>query len=395
MNELEELIQALCPKGVEYKSFDEISMRLRGMSGVSKKWYGSGNCRFIEYKNAYDNLKIDVHQLPFATVKKLDTQIVLKQGDILFTSASETPNECAISSVIEDSIENGIFLDDHLFGIRLREKNINPIYLNYYCHTNEFRKKVYRTVRGVTRFYVSLPDFMKIDIPIPPLPVQEEIVRILDNFTELTAELTTELTARKKQYEYYRDALLTFNKNVEYIKISDTDLVNIKRGIRVVKGQLSDKNHIPVFQNSLTPLGFYDRYNVNSDTTFVIVAGAAGEIGFSDVNFWAADDCFYFETSKGYLNKFLYYVLMKNKLVLQSKVRKASIPRLSRIAIEQVQIPIISLKEQQRIVDILDRFDKLCNDITEGLPAEIEARQKQYEYYRDKLLTFKSLEEVK
>ena len=221
----------------------------------------------------------------------------------------------------------------------------------------------------------------------------------MDNFTELTAgltaELTAELTARKKQYEYYRDALLTFNDSVEYTKIKDTDLIKICRGIRVVKEQLNESNPIPVYQNSLTPLGFHNIYNVNADTSFVIAAGAAGEIGYSNINFWAADDCFYFETSGDFLNKFLYYILLKNKFLLHSKVRKASIPRLSRQAIEQLKIPIIPMEQQQRIVDILDRFDKLCNDISEGLPAEIEARQKQYEYYRDKLLTFKQLEEEK
>lgn len=184
------------------------------MTGVSNKWKENGNCRFIEYMNAYKNLKIKVQQLPLATVKKLE-QNTLKKGDILLTSASETPDECAISSVIEDEIQDNVFLDDHLFGLRLKEEfneKINTIFINYYMHTRKFRRCVNKTVRGVTRFYISVSDFMNICIPVPPLEVQDEIVRILDDFTLLSAELSAELKARQKQYEYYKDKILTFKE---------------------------------------------------------------------------------------------------------------------------------------------------------------------------------------
>jgi type I restriction enzyme S subunit len=146
-----------------------------------------------------------------------------------------------------------------------------------------------------------------------------------------------------------------------------------------------------VYQNSLAPMGYYDKYNCDANTTYVISAGAAGEIGFCDKNFWAADDCLVFSNPNGVINKYIYYFLLTKKNFICSNVRSASVPRLSRTVIENLQIPLLPLDKQQRIVDILDRFDTLCNDISSGLPAEIEARQKQYEYYRDKLLTFKEL----
>ena len=189
MSKLEELIQKLCPNGVEYKTFEDFSIQLTGMSGVSNKWAETGNCVFIDYMNAYTHLKIDTTLIKKATVKNL-RQTILQKGDILFTSASEVPDECAISSVIENDIQDGVFLDDHLFGIRILEKyrtEINSTFLNYYFRGIEFRKIVQKAVRGVTRFYISKKDFMKIKIPIPPIEVQEEIVRILDKFTELTA----------------------------------------------------------------------------------------------------------------------------------------------------------------------------------------------------------------
>ena len=158
-----------------------------------------------------------------------------------------------------------------------------------------------------------------------------------------------------------------------------------------MKKQLSTNCGYPVYQNSLTPLGFYDHFNCPKNTTYVISAGAAGEIGYSNVPFWAADDCLHIECPKYLNSRFLYYALMCQQKSIYSKVRKASIPRLSKTVIENIIIPLPSVEEQNRIVDILDRFDALCNDISAGLPAEIEARQKQYEHYRDKLLTFKEL----
>jgi type I restriction enzyme S subunit len=223
--------------------------------------------------------------------------------------------------------------------------------------------------------------------------VQREIVRILDNFTELAAELTAELTAelaaRKKQYEYYRDLLLMFGDEVPRVKLGH--ITTITRGVRVVKRQLSEIGTYPVFQNSVTPLGYYEKNNYPKNTVFVIGAGAAGEIGYSKVDFWAADDCFCLTCSDILQSRFLYYALLCQKDYLLSRVRRASVPRLARSVIEELIIPVPPLKEQERIVAILDHFDALCNDLTSGIPAEIEARQKQYEYYRDKLLTFKEV----
>ncbi|WP_455648324.1 restriction endonuclease subunit S [Lonepinella koalarum] len=139
---------------------------------------------------------------------------------------------------------------------------------------------------------------------------------------------------------------------------------------------------------SLTPLGFYDAFNVKADTTIIISVGAAGDIAYSDRDFGAADDVFVLNTPENLSSKFLYYALMNQQNKLYQQVRRASIPRLSRESVERIKIPIPDLSEQQRIVAILDKFDTLVNSLTEGLPKEIELRQKQYEYYRGLLLDF-------
>ena len=231
-----------------------------------------------------------------------------------------------------------------------------------------------------------------LEIPVPPLEVQNEIVQILDKFTSLEAELEAELEARRKQYEYYRDSLLNFGDDVEWKTLGDVSTIN--RGIRVTRDMLDAEGSIPVYQNALSPLGYFDKSNRIKDTTFVISAGAAGQIGYSGIDFWAADDCFTFDDTKGIISKYIFYFLQTKQTFIDSRVRRGSIPRISRDVFAKISIPIPSLETQKYIVSILDRFESLCNDITSGLPAEIEARHKQYEYYRDKLLTFKRKEAV-
>ena len=141
-------------------------------------------------------------------------------------------------------------------------------------------------------------------------------------------------------------------------------------------------------------MGYYECFNRAGKETYVISAGAAGEIGYCEEQFWAADDCLVFDNLKGVKNKYIYYSLKNKTEYIHRNVRKASIPRLSRDVIEKIVIQLPTEERQNEIIDFLDRFDAICNDISEGLPAEIEARQKQYEYYRDKLLSFKEISQL-
>ncbi len=157
----------------------------------------------------------------------------------------------------------------------------------------------------------------------------------------------------------------------------------IKRGERVVKRDLLATGRHPVYQNCLTPMGYYNISNFPANTPFIIVGGAAGEIGYSDVDFWAADDCVCLSGNKNILNRYVFHFLLSRKKYIKSNVRKASIPRLSRAVIENLSIPIPPLEIQREIVRILDSFTLLTAELT----AELIARKKQYEFYRDKLLT--------
>ena len=173
---------------------------------------------------------------------------------------------------------------------------------------------------------------------------------------------------------------------VDYKKLGET--LKIERGVRVVKSQLTTQGIYPVYQNSLTPMGYYDKFNFSAETAFIIGAGSAGEIGYSNTDFWAADDCYCLICNENLNSRYLYHCLLNNSGYITSKVRKASIPRLSRGVIESLQIPLPALPVQREIVRVLDSFTLYSAELT----AELTARRKQYEFYRDKLLTFEQPE---
>ena len=166
------------------------------------------------------------------------------------------------------------------------------------------------------------------------------------------------------------------------------EVCDILRGKRVTKKELSDEGKYAVFQNSMIPLGHYHKSNVSGDTTFVICAGSAGEIGYSKEDFWAADDVYYFACPNHIISKYLYYFLCTKQSQILQQVRKASIPRLSKQSLEKLLFPLPPLRVQARIVEILDKFTQLEAELEAELKAELKARKKQYAYYRDQLLNF-------
>ena len=175
---------------------------------------------------------------------------------------------------------------------------------------------------------------------------------------------------------------------VEWKKLGE--ICELERGVRVIKKDLQEEGLIPVYQNSLTPLGYFDKSNYPANTPFVICAGAAGEIGFCNKPFWAADDCTCILCSSSVNKKFIYYCLLVKQHTLKSQVRKASVPRLSKEVIGKLIVPIPSMSEQERVVGILDTFISSIDN----LKQQIVQRRKQYEYYRDQLLNLEGKERV-
>lgn len=294
-------------------------------------------------------------------------EYIVKQGDILVGMDGEFNLEKwnDIDSLLNQRVA------------RIKEVSSKSIKGYLYHILGPIFKKIEKEISGGSVKHLSVKIINSISIPLPHIKVQEEIVEILDSFTNLIDALNGELSLRQNQFEYYREKLLTFDDNINCI------YVNPKRGKRVVKSELDDNNKYPVYQNSIEALGYYDKVNRRANLTFVICAGAAGEIGYSYTDFWAADDCFTIEHDN-LLDKYVYYYLYNKKSYLKSQVRKASVPRLSKSVISNLTFPCPSLDIQKSIVEKLDAFESLISSLKE----EIALRQKQYEYYREKLLTF-------
>ncbi|MDI3537247.1 MAG: type restriction enzyme subunit [Eubacteriaceae bacterium] len=250
--------------------------------------------------------------------------------------------------------------------------------------------------------------YSEIKIPVPPLPVQHEIVRILDNFTNLTAELTAELTARKKQYEYYQNQLLTFD-NCQYFSLEELCYIvdyrgktpkKVERGIFLVTaknirfGYIDyDKSQEFIAKNDYENV--MRRGKVQLGDVLITTEAPCGNIALVDREDVAlAQRVIKYRPKDNRIDSvFLKYILMGDEF--QSKLMSAAtggtVKGIKGSKLHKLSIPVPDIEIQKEIVYILEKFNTLCNDISTGLPAEIEARRKQYEYYRDKLLTFKEL----
>ena len=407
MTKLERLMEQLCSNGVEYRKLGELGTFYGGITGKSKEDFKEGNAKFITYKNVYANPALQVDVPDRVRIGKKENQRTLEYGDVIFTGSSETPDECGISSVVTTKSDEKIYLNSFCFFFRFNDKTtLLPDFSKHLFRSNNLRYQIGKTASGVTRFNVSKDRMKKVCIPIPPLEVQAEIVRILDTFTELTTklttELTTELTNRKKQYEYYRDRLLTFGEDVKWKTLGDIGKVSMCK--RIMKNETSSDGEVPFYKigtfgkepDAFISFETFEKYrkSYSYPNKGDILISAAGTIGrtvvfdgepsyFQDSNIvWISND----ETKV--TNRFLYYWYQTNPWKASTG---GTIARLYNDNISKAKVPVLPIEEQNRVVTILDRFDKLYNDISEGLPAEIKERQKQYEYYRDKLLAFEEI----
>ena len=386
MSRLDELIAELCPDGVEYKSVGEIANISRGKV-MSKDFLKENSGIYPVYSSQTENNG----QLGAISAYMFDGKYL--------TWTTDGANAGTVF------YREGKFSVTNVFGvIDVNDSNVNVRFL-YFVLNREAPSYVNR---GMGNPKLMSNVMIKIKVPVPPLEVQREIVRILDNFTELTAELQAELQARKKQYEYYNNILLSFD-NAEYKTLEELcDIVdyrgktprkvddgiflvtakNIRKGFidyDKSKEYISPEDYDEVMHRGLPKIG---------DVLITTEAPCGNVAQIDNENIALAQRVIKYRPKSNNLNStFLKYVLLGKEF--QDKLERAAtggtVKGIKGSKLHQLTIPVPSIEEQEHIVAILDRFDTLCNDISEGLPAEIEARQKQYEYYRDKLLTFTQL----
>lgn len=385
MSRIDDLIAEYCPNGVERKPLGAIAKLYRG-NGLQKKDFTDKGIGCIHYGQIYTRYDTFTSQtISFVDKKLADKLLKVHPNDLIVTATSENLEDvCKAVAWLGGS---DIVTGGHSIVVRHHQ---NAKYLSYYFQTLDFfqRKRAY--VHGTKVMEIKKDDLAKIVVPVPPLPVQEEIVRILDSFSSLEAELEAELEARRKQYAYYRNELLTFDRErVQWLKLGEAAFIN--KGTYITKKQVIPGN-IPVILGGVEPA--YWHSESNHDGEGIVISRSGANAGFA--SYWNepifVSDGFVLDATPGIDMRFLFHVLKKQQAKLHSMKRGSGVPHInSKMLANNVAIPVPPLEEQQHVVSILDRFDKLTNDLSSGLPAEIEARRKQYEYYRDRLLSFDEL----
>ena len=419
MSKLQELINKLCPNGVEFKPLGEVFEMRNGYTPSKNNpdfWEG-GTIPWFRMDDIRENGRILSDSIQHITPSAIKGKGLFEANSFILATTA-TIGEHAL--IIADSLANQQFTN-----LKVRKSLSNLLvtkFIYYYMFIVDDFCKRNTNVSGFAS--VDMDKLKKMPFPVPPIEVQEEIVRILDSFSDYAAELQAELQARKQQYEYYRNLLLTFNPSaygcgtddeqkdgvttweghnykIQWKKLGE--IGNICMCKRILKHQTNTKSGIPFYK-----IGTFGKVadSYISEDLFMeykkkysfpqkgeILISASGTIGraviydgedayFQDSNIvWINND------ESMVLNKYLYYFYQ----IVDWNVEGGTIKRLYNTNLSNTPIPLPPLELQEKIVAILDRFETLVNDLTNGLPAEIAAVKDQYEYYRNKLLTFKKL----
>ena len=405
MSKLDELIRGLCPDGVEYKTLGEIAVDIYRGAGITRDQVTAEGTPCVRYGEIYTTYGVWFDKCVSHTDEsKLLSKKYFEHGDILFAITGESVDDiakCCVYIGHEKCLAGG--------DIVVLKHNQNPKYLSYALATTDARQQKSKGKVKSKVVHSSVPAIREIKVPVPPIEVQCEIVRILDNFTNLTAELTAELTARKTQYAYYRDNLLTTKPQWNHVKILDmlsqpitdgphTTPQFVQNGVPFISVDSiwDGKIHFEKRRGYITEEFDEEcckKYKPQKNDVYMVKSGSTtGKVAFVDTdirfNIWSPLAAM--RVNEKNSARFLFYLLQTERVQKQVKAKSShgSQPNLGMRELEQFEVDIPPLDVQNRIVNVLDNFEKICSDLNIGLPAEIEARQKQYEYHRDKLLTF-------
>ena len=392
---------------VEYKRLGDISNIIRGGNFQKKDFIEQGKpC--IHYGQIYTRLG--------TTTSKSITYL---NDDVYSKSKKAMPNDIIMavtSENIEDVCKCTVWVGNKDVAVSghtaIIHPSINSKYLGYYFQTKMFFKQKKKLAHGTKVIEVTPDKLNDILIPVPPLSVQKNIVKILDRFDKLNNDMSeglpAEIETRKKQYEYYRDILLSFDDTAcsHIVKVERERELTRTKAIKWLKlCDIADIGTGSSNTNEALEVGKYPFYvrsqdvkrkdTYEFDETAIITSGDGVGVGkifhFVEGKYALHQRAYRIHiTDENVLPKYFFYYMKATFLnYIEKNSFHSSVTSVRRPMLNNYLVPVPPLEEQERIVSILDRFDKLCNDISEGLPAEIKARQKQYEYYRDKLLSFK------
>jgi type I restriction enzyme S subunit len=419
VSRIADLIAEHCPNGVEYKQLSELATTVPGLTGKSKADFQDGNARFASYKNIFANPVLDLEAPDYVKVIEGEKQNFLQRGDILFTGSSESFDEVGMSSVVTTDPPEPIYLNSFCFIVRpIRNDWLDPEFAKHLFRSESVRTQIRGTANGVTRINISKPRFMKVVIPVPPLEVQRAIVETLDSLSlleaKLGAELEVELDARRQQHAYYRRVILN---SVGAARASLASLGKWQGGITPSKsesrywtnGDIPWLASMDISDESTDEIRGRVTEAALKETSLKIVPAPAVAvvmrsnilrrrlpIGLVKVDTTVNQDIRALIPREGVDPEYIFQVLRADSEEIRSQCVRTdgSMAAVNSQEFFAWEIPLPSLEEQRSIAAKLRSFEVFVDDLVAGLPTELSARRTQYEYYRDRLLTFKELNEV-
>lgn len=434
MSKLQELINKLCPNGVEFKPLGEVFEMRNGYTPSKNNpdfWEG-GTIPWFRMDDIRENGRILSDSIQHITPSAIKGKGLFEANSFILATTA-TIGEHAL--IIADSLANQQFTN-----LKVRKSLSNLLvtkFIYYYMFIVDDFCKRNTNVSGFAS--VDMDKLKKMPFPVPPIEVQEEIVRILDSFSDYAAELQAELQARKQQYEYYRNLLLTFNSSAygcgtddeqkdgvttweghnykiqwkkmgeicksintglnprKFFKLNTPDANGYYVTIREIRnGRIIFSEKTDRINNAALKL-CNNRSNIESGDVLFSGTGTIGQVAVvheSPSNWNIKEGVYAIKPITCIISPFFLRYLLESKNIKDSimkRVAGGTVQSISMAELKNIVIPIPPLELQEKIVAILDRFETLVNDLTNGLPAEIAAVKDQYEYYRNKLLTFKKL----
>ena len=434
MSKLQELINKLCPNGVEFKPLGDVFEMRNGYTPSKNNpdfWEG-GTIPWFRMDDIRENGRILSDSIQHITPSAIKGKGLFEANSFILATTA-TIGEHAL--IIADSLANQRFTN-----LKVRKSLSNLLvtkFIYYYMFIVDDFCKRNTNVSGFAS--VDMDKLKKMPFPVPPIEVQEEIVRILDSFSDYAAELQAELQARKQQYEYYRNLLLTFNPSAygcgtddeqkdgvttweghnykiqwkkmgeicksintglnprKFFKLNTPDANGYYVTIREIRnGRIIFSEKTDRINNAALKL-CNNRSNIESGDVLFSGTGTIGQVAVvheSPSNWNIKEGVYAIKPITCIISPFFLRYLLESKNIKDSimkRVAGGTVQSISMAELKNIVIPIPPLELQEKIVAILDRFETLVNDLTNGLPAEIAAVKDQYEYYRNKLLTFKKL----
>lgn len=382
MNKIDQLLKKYCPNGVETHLLSEVATISNGIRITKNDIISEGKyCIYNGSTNIFGKFNN-------WNAKKFSS-FVVRYGSAGLVGFLRQDSWVTDNSMI-------VVTKDKLFLL--------PKYLYYFLKNNEIYFKsnlVLGSVPNVPKLIVET-----LEISVPPIEIQNKIVEILDNFSELEAELEAELEFRNIQYEHYNNKLLDFDNNQSLLRklINDdflnkevktyklTEVAKISNGDRITKSELLENGEFTVYNGSISIFGTCNKWNTNKYASIVVRYGSAGLVGFLRNVAWVGDASFIVETNDlSILNpQYLYYFLKNSENYFVKSKILGSTPSLPKSVLEDFEIKVPSIEIQNRIVRVLEKLETYNKDVNTGLPAEVNARKSQYDYYLNKLLTFKT-----